>query len=207
MGSQPSYRPLEKSDFFPDERSGRPLLPNTVARGHLETDRALFVGQNGTPAEGVTAPEVRTSDRDGVYPPLPAKPYVAEFPFPITREALERGRKRYNVFCVPCHDPLGTADGVVIDRGFTRPPSFHNKRLRDAPVGYLYGVVSHGVGSMPDYSSQVLPEQRWQIVAYLRVLQLSQNAQIEDLSPKDRDEVLLKLQPQAPKQEDRRERQ
>jgi mono/diheme cytochrome c family protein len=124
---------------------------------------------------------VRTKVGEGIYPPLPAQPYVKEFPFPVTEEVLDRGRQGFTVFCVPCHDPLGEGKGIVVDRGFTAPPSYHNKRLREAPVGYLFGVASHGVGSMPDYSMQILPEQRWEIVAYLRALQLSQNARIEDL--------------------------
>jgi mono/diheme cytochrome c family protein len=181
MGEQPSYRPLKPSEFFADGQSARPLIPGTVARGQLRLDRAYYTGLQGpTPGGGeyggpggLSLPVARTA--------LPQQPYVDTFPFPVTRQVLQRGKERFTIYCSVCHGPLGYGDGVVVERGFTKPNSYHSDRLRSAPVGYFFDVITHGYGSMPDYASQVPPEDRWAIVAYVRALQLSQHATLVEL--------------------------
>jgi len=158
MQDQPKYIPLRPSSFFADGRSERPLVEGTVARGHLDADTAFYTGKIGD------------------------KP-VDAFPFPITREVLNRGQERYNIYCSPCHDRLGYGNGMIARRGFNHPPpqSYHIDRLRQAPVGYFFDVITNGLGAMPDYAAQIEPRDRWAIVAYVRVLQLSQNASLNDV--------------------------
>jgi mono/diheme cytochrome c family protein len=157
MHVQPRVNPLAKNDFFPDHRGARTLVEGTVARGELHEDTYFYTGKNGaTPGD-----------------------YM---PFPVTKEVLERGRERYNIYCAPCHSRVGDGNGFIPSRGFARkPPSFHDQRLRKAPLGYFYDVISNGFGTMPDYSSQIPPQDRWKIVAYVRALQLSQNATKADV--------------------------
>ena len=161
MEDQPRYEPLERSRFFEDERSARPLPEGTVARGHLRVDREMYLGKRG-------------------------EQLIESFPFAITRRDLERGRERYDIFCSPCHGRAGTGEGMVVQRGFRPPPSFHLDRLREAPVGYFYDVVTNGFGAMWSYASRIPPRDRWAIVAYVRALQLSQNVRAGDLAPEDR---------------------
>jgi len=157
MQVQPRVNPLAKSDFFPDQRSARPPVEGTVARGELHGDTYFYTGKIG--------------NTPGDY-----------MPFPVTREVLDRGRERYNIFCAPCHSRVGDGNGFVPSRGFARkPPSFHIPRLQKAPVGYFYDVITEGFGIMPDYSSQIPPRDRWDIVSYVRALQLSQNATMADV--------------------------
>lgn len=156
MQDQPKYIPLRPSSFFDDGRSERPLMEGTVARGHLDADAAFYTGMGP----------------DG-------KP-VDAFPFPVTKETLDRGQGRYNIYCAPCHDRLGQGNGMIPQRGFRHPPSYHTDRLRQAPVGHLYDVIAKGFGAMADYAAQVPPADRWAIVAYIRALQLSQNAPLSD---------------------------
>lgn len=157
MHVQPRENPLSKSDFFADHRSARPLVEGTVARGDLRADSYFYTGKMGTaPGE--------------------------DMPFPVTREVLDRGRERFNIFCTPCHSRLGDGNGFVPSRGFSRkPPSFHIERLEKAPAGYFFDVITNGFGIMPDYGSQIPPEDRWNIIAYIRALQLSQNATMADV--------------------------
>jgi hypothetical protein len=164
MVQQPSYRPFQPSDQFADGTSARPLPADTVARGHLRDDTLLFTGSiNGQPAD--------------------------EFPFPVTREVLDRGRQRFDVYCLPCHGYLGDGDGMVVQRGFSPPPSFHTDRLRQAPVGHFFDVMSNGTGSMPSYAAQLTAPDRWAIAAYIRALQLSQHATIEDVPADQRPQL------------------
>ena len=157
MHVQPRQNPLSRSDFFTDQRSERPPVEGTVARGQLEEDTYFYTGKMG--------------NNPGDY-----------MPFPVTKEVLERGRERYNIYCSPCHSLLGDGNGFIPSRGFARkPPSFHIARLQKAPVGYFYDVITNGFGIMPDYASQIPPEDRWKIVAYIRALQLSQNATRADV--------------------------
>ena len=156
MHVQPRENPLAKSDFYPDHRSARPVVEGTVARGELRADRYFYTGKMG--------------NNPGDY-----------MPFAVTREDLERGQVRYNIYCAPCHSRVGDGNGYIASRGFSRkPPSFHIERLEKAPVGYIYGVIAEGFGIMPDYSSQIPPMDRWRIVAYVRALQLSQHATAAD---------------------------
>lgn len=157
MHVQPRYNPLAKSDFFSDQRAARPLVEGTVARGDERADAYFYTGKIGS--------------NPGEY-----------MPFPVTKEVLERGRERYNVYCSPCHSRLGDGNGFVPTRGFSRkPPSYHIERLQKAPLGYFFDVMTNGFGIMLDYSAQVSPHDRWCIVAYIRALQLSQNAAAADV--------------------------
>lgn len=161
MKDQPRYEPQEPSVFFADHRGDRPAVPNTVPRGYLREDELMYTGRV-----------------DGKLANL--------FPFPVTREVLERGRDRYRIYCTACHDGLGTGKGMVIRRGFKPlPPSFHEVRLREAPAGHYYEVMTKGFGAMADYSAQIEPWDRWAIAAYIRALQLSRNASIQDLPASD----------------------
>jgi mono/diheme cytochrome c family protein len=160
MHDNPRYEPLEASTFFSDGRSQRPLVANTVARGHLREDEHLYAGKvNGQLA--------------------------TIFPVEVTEEVMLRGQERYNVFCSPCHGRTGVGDGMVVRRGFRGPVSFHDPRLRQAPPGYLFDVMTNGFGLMPDYASQVPVTDRWAIAAYVKALQLSRNATVNDV-PADR---------------------
>lgn len=157
MHDQPKYIPLRPSEFFSDGRSERSLPEGTVARGHLNDDAAYYEGKGP----------------DG-------KP-LAQFPFPVTKEVILRGQNRFNVYCSPCHDRLGEGNGMVVRRGYRHPPSYHIDRLRQVPDGYLYDVISSGFGAMPDYAAQIPVRDRWTIVAYIRALQLSHNAKVDDV--------------------------
>jgi len=172
MHDQPKYVRLRASDFFADERSGRPAVEGAVARGHLNDDAHFHAGRG---ADGKPA---------------------GEFPFPVTRQVLERGQQRFNVYCTPCHDRLGYGLGMIVRRGYRRPPSYHIDRLRAAPPGYVFDVITNGFGAMPDYAAQVSPADRWAIVAYIRALQRSQNAAAADI-PAD---ALARLNQEAGRQ-------
>ena len=161
MQVQPKILPLAESQFFEDGRSARPVVAGTVARGQLRTDELLFTGKsNGADA--------------------------AQFPFAITRQDLERGRERYNIYCSPCHGASGDGQGMIVQRGFPPPPSYHIDRLRQAPAGHFFDVITNGYGAMFSYASRVNPQDRWRIVAYIRALQLSQNGSLADVPPGDR---------------------
>ena len=161
MHDQPNYSALEASSFFSDGRASRAPVAGTVARGQLREDDHLYKGKvNGAPAKS--------------------------FPFPITMAVMERGRDRYDIFCAPCHDRLGTGAGIVVRRGLSQPPSFHTDRLRTVEPGYLFDVVGVGFGRMNGYAAQIKPEDRWAIVAYMRALQLSQAASVADVPPAER---------------------
>lgn len=156
MQDQPRFKPLAKSDFYADLRSARPPVEGTVARGQLHEDTYFYTGKMGN------AP--------GDY-----------MPFPVNEAVLARGRERFNIYCSPCHSRLGDGNGVIVQRGFRRPPSYHTERLRKAPLGYFFDVMSNGFGAMPDYAAQIPARDRWDIVAYIRALQLSQNSTAADV--------------------------
>jgi mono/diheme cytochrome c family protein len=157
MHDQPRFKPLAESDFYTDLRSARPPVDGTVARGQLHEDTYFYTGKLG--------------DNPGDY-----------MPFPVTEDLLARGQQRYNIYCAPCHSRLGDGNGVIPSRGFPRkPPSYQIERLRKAPLGYFFDVITNGFGSMPDYASQIPPRDRWAIVAYIRALQLSQGATEADV--------------------------
>jgi mono/diheme cytochrome c family protein len=161
MHDQPKYEPLEPSAFFDDGRASRPLVEGTVARGRLASDAPLETGR----------------DRGGL---------VRTNPLPVTEALLHRGRERYDVYCSVCHDRVGTGGGMIVRRGFRRPPSLHLDRLRAAEDGYLFDVVTQGFGVMPSYAQPIAAADRWAIVAYVRALQLSQRATLADVPPAER---------------------
>ncbi len=169
MYDQPKVMPLSKSDFFRDEQGARPLVPGTVARGHLRTDDHLYTGRTAA---------ARTPGDTGAA----ASGYAATFPMEVTRTVLMRGRERYGIFCSPCHGGTGNGDGMIVKRGFKTPPRLSEERLRSAAPGYFFDVITNGYGTMYSYASRVPVEDRWAIVAYIRALQLSQNANASDLS-------------------------
>jgi mono/diheme cytochrome c family protein len=164
MHDQPKFIPLRESDFYTDQRSARPIVEGTVARGLLRDDELLETG--------------KVNGRD-----------TAEFPFPVTAQVLQRGRERFNIFCSPCHDRTGRGNGMVVRRGYRQPPSYHVERLRQAPVGHFFDVMTNGFGAMPDYRAQVPVRDRWAIAAYIRVLQLSEHATLGDVPPDEREKL------------------
>jgi mono/diheme cytochrome c family protein len=214
MSNQPKYEPLEPSSFFDNTTSARPLVEGTVPRGSLREDTLLYTGRSdggrsGSP--GVASGQLPAGPNSGVEPsqgttlpprsspPMPAAPlpggkmgpgYAITFPFLISPEVLDRGQERFNIHCSPCHDRLGTGNGMVVQRGYRRPPSFHTERLRQAPVGYFFDVITNGFGAMPDYSAQVVPSDRWAVIAYIRALQSSQNMTLEDVPAEERSKLL-----------------
>ncbi len=161
MATQPKILPYQESTFFADGKSARLPVPGTVARGQLRADRVYYTGMSG-------------------------EQLVDTIPMKITREDLERGRQRYNIYCAPCHDRAGTGHGTIVQRGFSPPPSLQEQRLRDAPVGHFYHVIANGYGAMYSYAARVEPDDRWRIAAYIRALQLSQNATLEDIPAEER---------------------
>jgi mono/diheme cytochrome c family protein len=161
MHDQPKYIPLRESTFFADGLSARAPVPGTVARGQLKEDALLYTGKDGTGA-------------------------ATTFPFPIDEKVMARGQGRYDIFCSPCHGRTGDGDGMIVLRGYRPPPSLHVERLRTAPVGHFFDVMTNGFGAMPDYAAQITPQDRWAIAAYMRALQLSANASIADVPATER---------------------
>jgi mono/diheme cytochrome c family protein len=156
MQDQPKFFPQRGTDFYADGRSVRPQVENTVARGQLREDSYFSTGLvNGKEGDGL--------------------------PFPATMAVLERGQERYNVYCTPCHSRVGNGIGMIVQRGYMKAGSFHSARLEAAPLGHFFQVISNGYGAMPDYASQITPEDRWAIVAYIKALQLSQKATQADV--------------------------
>jgi mono/diheme cytochrome c family protein len=161
MANQPRYDPLERSDFFADGMAARPRVAGTVARGELSTDPFFDTGKvNGAVADG--------------------------FPFPVTLEVIDRGHQRYDIYCSECHGRVGDGNGMIVARGFRRPPSFHTQPLRIATTGHIFDVMTNGFGSMPPYGTMIPTRDRWAIAAYIRALQLSQNATVADVPVADR---------------------
>ena len=160
MHDAPRYEPLEASAFFDNGGSARTLVANTVPRGYLREDELLYTG--------------RVSGQ-----------FANMFPMAVTADVMARGQERYNVFCSPCHGRTGVGNGMIVQRGFRQPPSYGEQRLRDAPAGYFFDVMTNGFGAMQDYAAQVPVADRWAIAAYIRALQLSMNATVADV-PGDR---------------------
>ena len=150
-----------------------PLVEDTVARGTLQDDAAFFTGKSGTVV-------------------------LDALPFPLTAEVLDRGEQRYNIYCSPCHGMAGTGDGMIVRRGYRQPPSYHTDRLRAAPIGHFYEVMTNGFGAMPDYRAQIAPRDRWAIAAYVRALQLSQHAPAAEFPPEERQKLSKPAAPAAP---------
>jgi hypothetical protein len=159
MANQPRYKPLEASQFFTDQRSARPLVDGAVSWNEPVGDTLFTTGKNP----------------DGTY--------SDNFPFTVTLDVLKHGQERYNIYCSPCHDYTGNGAGMIVQRGFSPPPSFHTDRLRQMPVGYFFDVITNGFGQMYSYAYRVSPADRWAIAAYIRALQFSQYANVKDLLP------------------------
>ena len=167
MHVQPRYNPYDPTDFFGDGQSARQPVAGTVPRGDLTLgpQELLYTGKvDGQPSE--------------------------VFPFPVTREIVERGRERFDVFCAPCHGYGGDGDGMIVQRGFRHPPSLHEDRLKTAPAGHYFDVITNGFGVMYPYGSRVPTRDRWAIIAYIRALQLSRNVPVGDLSEAERSKLI-----------------
>lgn len=190
MQDQPKYKPQRPSEFFADGRSGRPEVEGTIARGNLEEDSALYTGKDEKGAD------------------------LEAFPIPVDKALIERGQVRYDIYCAPCHGRVGNGLGMIVRRGFKQPPSYHIDRLRNAPVGHYYEVITNGYGAMLNYAAQVPVRDRWAIIAYIRALQLSQNVNANELAADVRSKLpqpgqesaeqkaAIKMQPLAPNDPD-----
>ncbi len=194
MHNQPKFIPLRSSEFFSDRRSARYPVPGTVSR----TEDGVTPDCQASGAE--LCSESQIVDREQLDPNsyfLTGKHnnvYGNELPLPSgtaeeRMQVLLRGQQRFNIYCTPCHSRVGDGNGMIVQRGYKRPPSFHVQRLRNAPLGYFYDVISNGFGGMPDYAAQVKPADRWAIAAYIRALQLSQKAAENDVAQQDRDKL------------------
>lgn len=161
MGKQPHLRPLEPSSVFPNQQSARPLVPGTVPTGYTRTNRRL-------------------------EPLIIFDPNADEIPFPLTSDVLTRGQERYNIYCSACHGLTGEGNGMVVQRGFSRPPSYFDPRLRQVPLGHFYDVIKNGYGAMASYAVQVEPQDRWAIAAYIRTLQASRSVPVADVPQEKR---------------------
>lgn len=168
MVLQPKFLTFQPTDFFGDGQSARRPVPGTIAREHLYDDPVRETGMKGDQL-------------------------VDTLPLPLSRKLIERGAERFNIYCAPCHDRAGTGNGMIVQRGFSPPPSLHEERLREAPIGYFFHVMTKGYGAMYSYASRIEPDDRWAIAAYIRALQLSQNADPADV-PADQKS---KLEPAA----------
>jgi hypothetical protein len=169
MQDQPKFIPQRGTDFYADGRSARPQVENTVARGQLHQDAYFYTGLGPDGKEGNV------------------------MPFAVTMEVLERGQERYNIYCTPCHSRVGNGAGMIVQRGYRPAGNFHTPRLMAAPLGHFFNVMTNGYGAMPDYKAQVAPVDRWAIVAYIKALQLSQNAKPSDAAPDAQIESLANI--------------
>ena len=164
MAEQPRYDPLEPSNFFPDGQSARPPVEGTVARGELRDNEVFYTGGIGTSL-------------------------ATEFPIAVTIDVLRRGQERYNIYCTPCHDHTGSGNGMIVQRGYARPRSYHTEDVRRQPAGFFVRVMTQGFGAMPSYAAQISAGDRWAIAAYIRALQLSQNAALADVPADQRGQL------------------
>jgi len=177
MQDQPRYKVYKKSDFWGerDPRASRDLPEGTVARGFLREDKALYTGKKENAGGAQQQPAQTTTDASGNTLVTTFPDAIEDFPVPVTKELIDRGQDRYQIYCIVCHGPTGNGDGMIVRRGFSKPPTYNDDRLRNAPVGHFYDVITNGWGKMNSYASQVPVADRWAIVAYIRALQTSQN--------------------------------
>jgi mono/diheme cytochrome c family protein len=171
MQDQPRYKAYKESDFFADKRASRDQVENTIARGHLYDNKAFYTGKIDNP--NPNAQVQTTTDQSGNTLVASFPNDIDQFPVSVTKELLDRGQERFNIYCIVCHGPLGNGDGMAVRRGFPNPPTYHDDRLRNAPVGHFFDVMTNGWGRMPSYSYQITAADRWAIVAYIRALQAS----------------------------------
>ena len=172
MQDEPKYKPLAQSDFFSDHRSARPMVEGTVARGHLRIDEARYTGKI-----------------DGEY--------IDEFPIPIAKADIERGQQRFNIYCSPCHSRIGDGEGMIVLRGYRQAATYYDPKLMKAPVGQFYDVITNGFGVMPSYASRIEPDDRWRITAYIKALQLSETANINDVPEDQRQKMIVEPAPRG----------
>ncbi len=172
MHDQPRYKPLQASAFFADHRGSRPVVDGTVARGHLRIDEARYTGKI-------------------------AGENIDQFPIPIAKADIERGQNRFNIYCTPCHGKLGDGNGLVVMRGYRQPPSYYDDKLMKAPVGHFFDVVTNGFGAMPSYASRVTADDRWRVIAYIRALQLSESAKVNDVPADQRQNLIVEPPPRG----------
>jgi len=173
MQDQPRLKYYKQSDFFADKRGSRDQVENTIARGHLYDNKAFYTGKVDNPNPNAPAATATDANGNTVVTSFPND--VDAFPVPVTKELIDRGQERFNIYCIVCHGPLGNGDGMVVRRGFPKPPTYHDDRLRNAPVGHFFDVITNGWGKMNSYAFQVPPADRWAIIAYIRALQATQN--------------------------------
>jgi len=188
MYDQPRYEPLEASDFFADGLSARQPVEGTIPRGGLRDDQALYTGKEGR--------RLVSGIPEGAYQAIydrDRRRFAGSFGetdrSSLRRALLERGRERFDIYCSVCHGRTGEGEGMIVRRGFRKPPSYHIDRLRQAPAGHFFDVISNGFGAMPSYANRVDTNDRWAIVAYVRALQLSQNAGLDDVPTDQRDNL------------------
>jgi mono/diheme cytochrome c family protein len=174
MQDQPKMKPFRGSTFFADGLSGRQPIEGTIPRGFLRTDTEYFTGKKSASSAVPSASPAVSSASSAVQNTDAFANDTDVFPFPITKETVQRGRERYEIFCTVCHGLTGNGDGMVVRRGFRRAASFNDDRLRQAPVGHFFDAITNGWGAMPSYASQIPVQDRWAIIAYIRALQLSQ---------------------------------
>jgi len=177
MQDQPRYKAHKQSDFFKDGKAMRELSPGTVPRGYLREDKAFYTGKSEGGQNATTPAPAGTpaTDASGNTMVTDFSGLISDFPVPVTKELIDRGEQRYKVFCIVCHGPVGNGDGMIVRRGFSKPPTYNDDRLRNAPVGHFFNVITVGQGKMNGYASQIPVADRWAIVAYIRALQISQN--------------------------------
>jgi mono/diheme cytochrome c family protein len=222
MHDQPRIEPLQRTTLFADGRGSRPLVTGTIARGQLKTDKEYTLGRHGlakpaapggaavaqaAAAQRTPAPAAHqhAADEKAGAPASFDPDLVAEFPITITREILQRGRQRFEIFCVHCHGYTGSGNGMIVQRGLSKPPSFHTDRLKQAPVGHFFDVVTNGFGAMYSYASRIPVADRWAIIAYVRTLQVSQSANVADVPESERAKLQKpQTQPAAPAKEEHR---
>lgn len=173
MQDQPKYKAYKKSEFFADKRGSRDIPDGTVARGQLRENKAFYTGKIDNPDLNAAVASTTGPTGNTLVSSFPND--IDEFPVPVTKELVDRGQSRYNVYCIVCHGPVGNGDGMIVRRGFSAPPTYNDDRLRNAPVGHFYDVITNGWGKMNGYAAQIPPGDRWAIVAYIRALQLSQS--------------------------------
>jgi len=172
MQDQPKMKPYRGTSFFGDGTSMRQPIDGTIPRGQLRSDTEYFTGKKANAPRATATPGTQPQTAGA-----PANTYpddIDTFPFPVTKEVVDRGRQRYEIFCTACHGLTGNGDGMIVRRGFRRAASFNDDRLRQAPVGHFFDAITNGWGAMPSYASQIPVQDRWAIITYIRALQLSQ---------------------------------
>ena len=199
MQDQPRYKAYKQSDFFSDGKAMRDLPEGTVARGNLRANKAFYTGKKENADPNIQVETTTDATGNTLVSSFPNA--ITEFPVPVTKALVDRGEERYKIFCIVCHGPVGNGDGMIVRRGYPKPPTYNDDRLRNAPVGHFYDVITNGWGKMSSYASQVPPADRWAIVAYIRTLQISQNpngTQTMPMTTTTTNEANTNTQPNAP---------